>query len=79
MAHDFGDAANSVRELFFSWQYREHRTLSKVSVADFAAAWATKAADFTHGVAWCVVVVHVAALAVSDFHGINDLGEAQRC
>jgi hypothetical protein len=46
-------------------------------VADFAAARAAQAADFTDGPAWRVVVVHVAALAVA-LHGVDHLGVAER-
>ena len=59
-----------------AWQYGSQGALCQVAVADFAAAWATKAANFTNSVAWCVVVVHVAAFAFL-FHGVDHLGVAQ--
>ena len=48
-------------------------------MTDFTAAWTTEAADFADRVAWRVVVMHVPAFAVIDFHGINKLCVTEWC
>ena len=48
-------------------------------MTDFATAWTTNAANFADCVARCIVVMHVATGAVSNFHRVNELCVAERC
>ena len=48
-------------------------------MADFAASWAAKATNFANRVAWRIVVMHVAAGTVGNFHCINELSIAKWC
>ena len=52
-------------------------TLAPIGPEDVASAWRAEAADLTDRISRGVVVVHVAAFAVRNFHGVNDLGVAQ--
>ena len=73
MGHDFGDTTNSVRKVFFARQDRGECAFSKVAVADFAATRSTNATWLANGIARGIVMMHVAAFTVGDFHGIDDL------
>ena len=79
MTHDFSHATDGIREFLFARQHWSECAFCKITVADFAAAGATKAAHFTYRVARCIVVMHVAALAVGDFHCIYNLCKTEWC
>ena len=73
MRHDFGDGTDGVWEVFLGWKYWEKGALGKIAVADFPTTWRTDAASFTNGVARCIIVVHVAAFTIGDFHSVDNL------
>ena len=78
LRHDLSDATNSIWEIFLAWENWHKGTFCKISVTNLATARATNAANFANRIAWRIVVVHVTARAVGDFHSINELRIAER-
>ena len=78
MGHDFGNGADGVREIFFGGENGNERAFGEVAVADFAATGGTHAVTFADSVAWGVIMVHIAAFAVGNFHSVDELGEGER-
>ena len=77
MGHDFGDATDSIWEIFGSRKHGNKCAFGKIAVTDFATSWAAHAVTFADGVARSVVMMHIATFAIGDFHSVDDLGVAE--